>query len=364
MIEPAVAARAFGPKVAAPGTVQPTEYYTGGTSGAAALASRTCHLIHDALEQTYGAVFLDLSHSHRALCLKALFAHGARWPDAASDLIQATLGPHGRGQAPKQKGNVRRFCGYGIVDPSNVVACAADRATFWAAGSIGSEEAVRIDIPIPRCMSGQARPHELVAALAWFTPVAPGRRSYRTVKLTPLVPDEITNLRLTGAQRQPDANVAVRARSGGGMTEPKHLRPAFQDAVVQVTLANIVTAKTIEARVKQSVKFGRIAASIAEVGLVEPLVVSREEDGRFRLLDGHAHLAALISAGAVEARCLVALDDEAFTYNKRVSHLATIQEHYMIIKALERGASEAKIAASLNLDVAAIRKRRGMLDGI
>jgi hypothetical protein len=64
------------------------------------------------------------------------------------------------------------------------------------------------------------------------------------------------------------------------------------------------------------------------------------------------------------SRCLVALDDEAFTCNKRVSHLATIQEHYMIIKALERGASEARIAASLNLDVAAIRKWRGMLDGI
>ena len=148
------------------------------------------------------------------------------------------------------------------------------------------------------------------------------------------------------------------------MTEAKHLRRAFEDAVVLVTLTNIITSKTIEARVKRSVKFCRIAASIAELGLVEPLVVSREEDGRFRLLDGHARLAALISAGAVEARCLVALDDEAFTYNKRVSHLATIQEHYMIIKALERGASEARIAASLNLDVAAIRKRRGMLDGI
>jgi hypothetical protein len=148
------------------------------------------------------------------------------------------------------------------------------------------------------------------------------------------------------------------------VTEAKHLRRAFEDAVVLVTLTKIITSKTIEARVKRSVKFCRIAASIAELGLVEPLVVSREEDGRFRLLDGHARLAALISAGAVEARCLVALDDEAFTYNKRVSHLATIQEHYMIIKALERGASEARIAASLNLDVAAIRKRRGMLDGI
>ena len=210
VVQPAAAARAWGLMGAPPATGQPTEHYTGGTSGAAALASRTCHLIHDALEQTYGAVFLDLSHSNRALCLKALFAHGARWPNAAADLIQATLGPHGRGQAPKQKDNVRRFCGYGIVDPSNVVACAADRATFWAAGSIGSEEAVRIDIPIPRCMGGQARPHELVATLAWFTPVAPGRRSYRAVKLSLLEPDEITDLRLTGAQRQPDANQVKR----------------------------------------------------------------------------------------------------------------------------------------------------------
>ena len=33
--------------------------------------------------------------------------------------------------------------------------------------------------------------------------------------------------------------------------------------------------------------------------------------------------------------CLIADDDEAFTYNKRVNRLATIQEHYMIVKAIE-----------------------------
>jgi hypothetical protein len=98
--------------------------------------------------------------------------------------------------------------------------------------------------------------------------------------------------------------------------------------------------------------------------LVEPLVVARQSDGRFRLLDGHARFAALSAIEATETRCLVALDDEAFTYNKRISHLATIQEHYMIIKALARGASEQRIAASLDLDVAAIRRRRAMLDGI
>ena len=148
------------------------------------------------------------------------------------------------------------------------------------------------------------------------------------------------------------------------MTARDRVRRAFEEAVIVVPLSEIQPSKTIPPRVIQSVKFGRIVASIAEVGLVEPLVVLRAPDGRFRLLDGHARLSALLSAGTTSARCLVALDDEAFTYNKRISHLATIQEHYMIIKALAKGASEARIAASLNLDVAAIRRRRAMLDGI
>ncbi|MGI4748206.1 MAG: plasmid partitioning protein RepB C-terminal domain-containing protein [Janthinobacterium lividum] len=148
------------------------------------------------------------------------------------------------------------------------------------------------------------------------------------------------------------------------MTTGKRVKRAFEAEVLSIPLATIEPSKTIAQKVKRSVKFARIAASIAEVGLVEPLVVSREPSGRFRLLDGHARLAALLQTGAADARCLVALDDEAFTYNKRISHLATIQEHYMIIKALDKGASEARIAASLNLDVAAIRKRRAMLDGI
>ena len=209
-VQPAGAARAFGLKVAAPDGGQATEYFTGGTSGAAALASRTCHLIHDALEQAYGRTFLELPHARRALIMKALFAHGARWPGATADLIRETLGPHGRGQAPKQKDNVRRFCGYGVVDPSDVVACAADRATFWATGLIRPEEAVRIDVPVPDCMGGRAQPHELAATLAWFTPILPGRRSYRTVRLSLLDPQEIADLQVAAAREQPDANQAKR----------------------------------------------------------------------------------------------------------------------------------------------------------
>ncbi|WP_340054741.1 formylglycine-generating enzyme family protein, partial [Pseudomonas sp. JAI120] len=55
------------------------------------------------------------------------------------------------------------------------------------------------------------------------------------------------------------------------------------------------------------------------------------------LLDGHLRLHALAAAGEATAPCIVSDDDEAFTYNKRVNRLATVQEHYMISRALDRG---------------------------
>jgi len=148
------------------------------------------------------------------------------------------------------------------------------------------------------------------------------------------------------------------------MTAPKKIKAAFEKDVRVIPLGSIEPSRPIDAALRKIVKYRRIVASISRVGLVEPLVVIPAEGGLFRLLDGHARLAALVDLGIKEARCLVALDDEAFTYNKRISHLVAIQEHYMILKALERGASEQRIADALNLDVAAIKLRRNMLNGI
>lgn len=140
---------------------------------------------------------------------------------------------------------------------------------------------------------------------------------------------------------------------------------SFEQQVKAVPLDRILPSKMLSAAVIESAKYKRIAASVAEVGLVEPLVVA---DGRsseaFILLDGHVRLSILKERGASEARCIVAKDDEAFTYNKRVNRLATIQEHYMIVRAMERGVSEEKLARALNVDVDAIRTRRHLLNGI
>ena len=139
---------------------------------------------------------------------------------------------------------------------------------------------------------------------------------------------------------------------------------AFERDLLVSRLDQILPLRQVTERIKKSVKYQRIAQSIAEVGVIEPLVVARTADGGLMLLDGHIRHAILVDRGEAEARCLLARDDEAFTYNKRINRLATIQEHYMIVRALERGVSEEKIAKALNVDARSIRRRRSLLDGV
>ena len=147
------------------------------------------------------------------------------------------------------------------------------------------------------------------------------------------------------------------------MTE--EVRIAFERRVRVIALNDILPSKMLSAAVKESAKYKRISASVAQVGLVEPLVVSRSRGGGpYLLLDGHVRLSTLRDHGSHEARCIVADDDEAFTYNKRVNRLAVIQEHHMIVRAIEKGVSEDKLARALAVDVGVIRARRQLLNGI
>jgi ParB-like chromosome segregation protein Spo0J len=140
---------------------------------------------------------------------------------------------------------------------------------------------------------------------------------------------------------------------------------AFERQLIVARLDQILPMRQVSDHLKATVKYRRIAQSIAEVGIIEPLVVAKSGEGDgLMLLDGHVRYAALLDLGETETRCLLARDDEAFTYNKRVNRLATIQEHYMIVRALERGVSEEKIARALNVDARAIRRRRSLLDGV
>lgn len=146
----------------------------------------------------------------------------------------------------------------------------------------------------------------------------------------------------------------------------KSIAAAFEDQLVLIPLDRILMLKPVSAKVLQTQKYQQIVASIREIGIIEPPVVNRNPDGqgRYFLLDGHLRIAALKSLSSHEALCLMARDDEAFTYNKHVNRIATIQEHKMIRRAIDRGVSIAKLAAALNLDIDAIIRKRDLLNGI
>jgi len=75
-------------------------------------------------------------------------------------------------------------------------------------------------------------------------------------------------------------------------------------------------------------------------------------------------LLAMRELGFPEAACLIASDDESYTYNNHVNRLPTIQEHYMIRRVIERGVSPERLARALAVDVTSIVKKMSLLDGI
>ena len=141
---------------------------------------------------------------------------------------------------------------------------------------------------------------------------------------------------------------------------------AFADTTVQVPVADLNALRPVTDAVRKTRKYSQIVASVREIGMVEPLVIApdRKAKGKYLVLDGHLRLEVLKELGETDAVCLVAADDEAYTYNNRINRLAIIQEHRMILRAIERGVSEDRLAAALNVKLDHIRRKRRLLDGI
>lgn len=144
------------------------------------------------------------------------------------------------------------------------------------------------------------------------------------------------------------------------------VKMAFEESSQCIAISCIQPLKLVSEAIKNSPKYKQIAASIREIGLVEPPAVARDrsDPGKYLLLDGHLRIDVLKDMGKAEVLCLISTDDEAFTYNKRVNRLAIIQEHRMILKAIEKGVPEKKIAKALNVDVQSIIRKRRLLEGI
>jgi len=110
----------------------------------------------------------------------------------------------------------------------------------------------------------------------------------------------------------------------------------------------------------------QILASVKEVGLIEPPAVIPDPKKRnhFLLLDGHLRIEAMKDIGSTTVDCIIATDDDTYSYNKRINRLAAIQDHKMIVNAIEMGVSAERIGSALDLSPETVRQRFRLLDGI
>jgi ParB-like chromosome segregation protein Spo0J len=102
------------------------------------------------------------------------------------------------------------------------------------------------------------------------------------------------------------------------------------------------------------------------VGLIEPLSVIHPDRKKpeYLVLDGHLHVLALKELGMSVGPCLLALDEESYTYSHRINRLSTVQEHYMIRRAIDRGVIKERLARAFNVTLSSINRRINLLEGI
>lgn len=197
--------RFWGLKVAAPnGDAATGTHFTIGTSGANALATHTAHRIFDGLERAYPQLIGPMPFAERATLIKAMLVHCASWRDAER-FIRPVVDPDGTMHHEHWRREVCRHLGYGFMDPDDAVACADDRATLWATGSLGPEAAIAFDVPVPALLGAQADHREVRVTLAWMAPVRPGHLAYRAVKLkvAALGSDALDSVGITTTMGQP-----------------------------------------------------------------------------------------------------------------------------------------------------------------
>ena len=133
---------------------------------------------------------------------------------------------------------------------------------------------------------------------------------------------------------------------------------AFQLSLLNLKPNQLLLSKTILKSTVYTKKYGQIKASIKDIGIIEPLVVAPTSNkAQYILLDGHIRFEVLKELGYTEIPCLLSSDDENYTYNKKINRLATIQEHFMIRRAIEQGVDEERLAIALNIDIKSIAQR-------
>lgn len=149
-------------------------------------------------------------------------------------------------------------------------------------------------------------------------------------------------------------------------TKPLNTLLGFDLATYHIPLDQLLPSKKVPDGTMSTRKYKQIVSSIHEIGLIEPLAVIQPDASKpeYLLLDGHLRVLAFKELGLNEVACLFAKDDESYSYNNQINRLSTIQEHYMIRRAIDRGVSKERLARAFNVNLSAINRRVNLLAGI
>lgn len=181
----ALSAAGMGHKVASPSVTGDLTYVTrtAGTSNAAALLSRACNKIADAVEDSFAEEGTDwLSLQTRAVILKTLLAHGSSWGVSAEHLYGAFPPIDWRKHALR-KDNLSKFFGYGRPDLRRIINGSEDRITLLAEDIIATGKLHEYRLPVPTAMINNREVRSITVTLSWTTPVVTHSVDYRGVGL-------------------------------------------------------------------------------------------------------------------------------------------------------------------------------------
>jgi len=171
-----------GLRVASPGNGSQLNHtiYTGGTSNAAALASRGAAALLGLMGELHDNRGQPVPETNHVVLVKALLVHGATWAESEDRYETALKTPENSRTFKEYLG---RFLGYGSTDIGRVMNCTEQRVTVLGFGALDHDEASIFQLPLPPSLSAQTTRRRLTITLAWLSPTNGARQSYRVAHL-------------------------------------------------------------------------------------------------------------------------------------------------------------------------------------
>ena len=149
--------------------------YSFGTSDATALITHEALKCYDVLCEIFMNETGEMpSGDLVAVLIKAMLTHGASW-DGLYDRMSALIGGN--------RQNMEQWLGNGVPNVAKVESCAENRITLIGTGRLKNKEGDIFHLPLPVNISSKVIRRRLVVTLAYLSPIAAQRQSYRGVRM-------------------------------------------------------------------------------------------------------------------------------------------------------------------------------------